>query len=102
MTAAACLVAATAGEFVTPRDFVSIKNALDNVNSLLLQINNGITSLNTTNVATQAPALLQLAQTVIQPTLGSLSQQVEASAPLSLDETNGLNTARTAFSKPRP
>lgn len=97
ITAAAGLVAA-AGETVFTRDFASIKGALDNVNALLLQINDQITNLSTQNIASQGPALLQLAS-VIQPTIGGFSQQIGASAPLTVDETNGLNTARTALSK---
>ncbi|KAJ4397112.1 hypothetical protein N0V93_001336 [Gnomoniopsis smithogilvyi] len=98
MTVASCLVMAT-GNVVTPRDFASIKSALDSVNALLLQINDQINGLDAQNIATNAPALLQFGQTIIQPTLQGFRQQVEASAPLSLDETNGLNTARTAFNQ---
>lgn len=92
---------AAAGDVVSSRDFASIENALDNVNALLLQINDQITGLNAQNIATAGPALLQLGQN-IQPTLGGFGQQVADSAPLSVDETNGLNTARSAFSKCLP
>lgn len=88
----------TAAGDVKPRDFASIENALESVNALLLQINDQINSLNAQNIATEGPALLQLGQN-IQPTLGGFSQQIANSAPLTVDETNGLNTARTAFSK---
>lgn len=98
--AAAGLVAA-AGDIVTTRDFASVKGALDNVNALLLQINDQILNLNAQNVAIQGPALLQLGQ-VIQPTLGGFNQEVASSEPLTVDETNGLNAARTALSEPFP
>ncbi|KAJ4422803.1 hypothetical protein N0V82_002582 [Gnomoniopsis sp. IMI 355080] len=97
VTTAAYLVAAT-GNVVGPRDFAAVEGALDNVNTLLLQINNQITGLNTQNIATQGPALIQLSSS-IQSTLGSFSQQVATSAPLTVDETNGLNTARMAFAQ---
>lgn len=92
---------AAAGDIVKSRDFASIENALDNVNALLLQINDQITSLNAQNIATAGPALLQLGQN-IEPSLGGFSQQIADSAPLTEDETNGLNTARNAFSKHYP
>lgn len=91
----------TAAGAVKSRDFASIESALESVNELLLQINNQITSLNADNIATAGPALLQLGQN-IQPLLGGFSQQIADSAPLTVDETNGLNTARTAFSKLYP
>lgn len=98
--AAAGLVAAV-GDVLISRDFASVEGALDNVNALLLQINEQTLNLNAQNIASVGPALLQLGQN-IQPMLQTFSQQVLSSNPLSVDETNGLNTARTALSKFRP
>lgn len=90
----AALVGATPGMF--RRDFALIQGALNNVNSLLQTIDTSIVALTPENVATNGPQLLQLGQEIM-PTLQGVVAQVQSSQVLTLDETNGLNTARTAL-----
>lgn len=98
LTATAALVGAvTAVSHVHKRDFTLIQSTLNNVNGLLGKIDNSINALNTTNVATDGPQLLQLGQGVPASLQGVLDQ-IQASQVLTVDETNGLNSARTALS----
>lgn len=94
LTAATALVGAASE--VHRRDFAIIQGALNNVNALLQQIDTSIVGLTSANIATSGAQLLQLGQTIL-PSLQSVVSQIQASAPLTLDETNGLNAARTAL-----
>lgn len=97
-TATAALVGAvTAVSNVHKRDFTLIQSTLNNVNGLLGQIDTSINALNTTNVATNGPQLLQLGQGV-PSSLQGVQDQIQASQVLTVDETNGLNSARIALS----
>lgn len=78
------------------RDFALIQGALNNVNSLLQAVDTSITALNTSNIATNGPQLIQLGQG-IGPSLNGVLAQIQSSQVLTLDETNGLNTARSAL-----
>lgn len=97
LLAATAALAGAASE-VHRRDFNLIQGALNSVNTLLQQIDISITSLNSSNVAAAVPQLLQLGQ-AIAPSLQSTLAQIEASRSLTLDETNGLNTARAALAQ---
>lgn len=94
LAAAAALVGAASD--IHRRDFALIQGALNNVNALLQQIDTSIVGLTAGNIATSGVQLLQLGQTIL-PSLQTVAAQIQTSAPLSLDETNGLNTARTAL-----
>lgn len=94
LTAMAALVGAARD--VHRRDFALIQGALNNVNGLLQIIDTSITALTPSNVATNGPQLLQLGQEVT-PSLQGVLAQIQSSQVLTLDETNGLNTARTAL-----
>lgn len=94
LTATAALAGAASD--VHRRDFNLVQGALNSVNSLLQQVDISIVSLNSSNIAAAVPQLFQLSQ-AIAPSLQSSTSQIQASQPLTLDETNGLNTARTAL-----
>lgn len=92
--AAAVTVAAAADS--SKQDFALIQGSLDNLNSLLQQLDTSILALNKGNIKTAGPALLQLAG-AIQPSLMGSASRIAESNPLSLQETLSLNTARVAF-----
>lgn len=94
LTTAAALAGAAYG--IVQRDLATIQGALNNINTLLQQIDLSITSLTPQNVMTVGPQLLQVSQTIL-PSLQGVQSQLESSAQLTLDESNQLNAAREAI-----
>lgn len=96
----AAVVAFTASTVVAAevlrRDFALIQDALGNLNSLLQQLDTSILALNESNIRTAGPALLNLAD-IIRPSLIGSASQIQSSDPLTLEETQNLNAARTAL-----
>lgn len=92
---AAAAAAAAAGD-ISKRDFALIQGAFDDLNSLLQRLDTSILALDEANIATKGPALLELAGT-IRPSLMASAAQISTSAPLGLQETLNLNTAREAL-----
>lgn len=93
---ATAAAAVSAAQDVYRRDFALIQEALNNVNSLLQVVDTAITALSASNIATSGPQLIQLGQG-IGPSLEGVLAQIQSSQVLTLDETNGLNTARSAL-----
>lgn len=96
LTAAAALAGAVSD--ARRRDFNLIQTALNNLNALLRQIDDSILALNTDNITTQGSQILMLGKTVL-PSLSGVNAQIQASQPLTLDETLSLNAARTALNQ---
>lgn len=96
LTAAAALAGAVSDAH--RRDFNLIQTALNNLNALLRQIDDSILALNTDNITTQGSQILMLGKTVL-PSLSGVNAQIQASQPLTLDETLSLNAARTALNQ---
>lgn len=96
--AAVATTTAVVADKTSRRDFALIQDALNNLNSLLQQLDESILALNEENIATAGPALLQLAD-FIRPSLVDSVAQIKESEPLSLQDTLNLNTARRALNQ---